>query len=331
MTAVGRREFIVLFCGAAAAIGAPGRVDAGPRTISVVGVLYSGTSEGSSTTSWSAFRQGVRDAGFVEGQDLTFDFRFADNNPDLLPQLAADLVQRRIAVIVIPGSAAAVRAAMAATTTIPIVFMNASDPVQAGLVANYPRPGGNVTGVTDMGGELAAKRLGLLHQLVPEATRIGALIAGPNPVRIIDELRTAAKVTGLEIEVVTANTGSEIEAAFRTFAQKQVQALWVGPGSLFLNRREQIINLAAHYALPAIYPLREFTELGGLISYGSNIADRSLQAGLYVGRILKGEKPGDLPIMRNTKFDLVINIRTARTLGLKVPVTLHSEANEVFE
>jgi len=331
MTAVRRREFIVLFCGAAAAIRAPGGVDAGPRTISVVGVLYSGTSEGSSTTSWSAFRQGVRDAGFVEGQDLTFDFRFADNNPDLLPQLAADLVQRRIAVIVIPGSAAAVRAAMAATTTIPIVFMNASDPVQAGLVANYPRPGGNVTGVTDMGGELAAKRLGLLHQLVPEATRIGALIAGPNPVRIIDELRTAAKVTGLEIEVVTANTGSEIEAAFRTFAQKQVQALWVGPGSLFLNRREQIINLAAHYALPAIYPLREFTELGGLISYGSNIADRSLQAGLYVGRILNGEKPGDLPIMRNTKFDLVINIRTARTLGLKVPVTLHSEANEVFE
>lgn len=329
MTAVRRREFIVLFCGAAA-LRATGVV-AGPRTISVVGVLYSGTSEGSSATSWSAFRQGVRDAGFVEGRDLTFDFRFAENNPDRLPQLAADLVQRRVAVIVIPGSAAAVRAAMAATRTIPIVFMNASDPVQAGLVASFPRPGGNVTGVTDMGGELAAKRLGLLHLLVPEATRIGALVDRPNAVRILDELQTAAKVTGLEIEAVTANTASEIDAAFKTFAHKQVHALWVGPGSLFLNRREQIINLAAHYALPAIYPLREFTELGGLISYGSNIADRSQQAGLYVGRILKGEKAGDLPIMRNTKFDLVINVRTARTLGVKVPVTLHSEATEVFE
>ena len=331
MTAVRRREFIVLFCGAAAAIRAPGGVDAGPRTISVVGVLYSGTSEGSSTTSWSAFRQGVRDAGFVEGQDLTFDFRFADNNPDLLPQLAADLVQRRIAVIVIPGSAAAVRAAMAATTTIPIVFMNASDPVQAGLVANYPRPGGNVTGVTDMGGELAAKRLGLLHQLVPEATRIGALIAGPNPVRIIDELPTAAKVTGLEIEVVTANTGSEIEAAFRTFAQKQVQALWglVWAHCSSIAANKLSIWLRTMHCL--LYTRCANSPNSGLISYGSNIADRSLQAGLYVGRILKGEKPGDLPIMRNTKFDLVINIRTARTLGLKVPVTLHSEANEVFE
>jgi putative tryptophan/tyrosine transport system substrate-binding protein len=182
-----------------------------------------------------------------------------------------------------------------------------------------------------MGGELAAKRLGLLHQLVPEATRIGALIDRSNAVRTVEELRTAAKVAGLEIEAVTANTESEIDAGFRTLAQKQVQALWVSPGSLFLNRREQIINLAAQYALPAIYPLREFTEHGGLISYGSNIADRSQQAGLYVGRILKGVKPEDLPVMRNTKFDLVINIRTARTLGLKVPVNLHSEANEVFE
>jgi putative ABC transport system substrate-binding protein len=330
MTRVRRREFIVLSCGAAAAVWATG-VDAGPRTISVVGVLYAGTSEGLSAASRSAFRRGVRDAGFVEGRDLTFDVRFADNNPDLLSQLAADLVQRRVAVIVVPGSAAAVRAAMAATKTIPIVFMNASDPVQASLVSSFPRPGGNVTGITDMGGELAAKRLGLLHQLVPEARRIGALINVPNAVRMLDELRTAAKVAGLEIEAVTANTQSEIDAGFKTLAQKQVQALWVSPGSLFLNRREQIINLAAQYALPAIYPLREFTEHGGLISYGSNIADRSRQAGLYVGRILKGEKPGDLPVMRNTKFDLVINLRTARTLGLKVPVTLHSEADEVFE
>jgi ABC-type uncharacterized transport system substrate-binding protein len=330
MLGLRRREFILLFCGAAAAISAA-RVDASPRTISVVGVLYAGTSEGSSATSWSAFRRGVRDAGFIEGRDLTFDFRFAENNPDLLTRLAADLVRRPAAVIVVPGSAAAVHAAMAATKTIPIVFMNASDPVQAGLVSSFARPGGNVTGITDMGGELAAKRLGLLHQLVPGATRIGALIARPNAARVLDELRTAAKAAGLEIEAVTADADFEIDVAFKTFAEKQVQALWVSPGSLFLNRREQIINLAAQYTLPAIYPLREFTEHGGLISYGSNIADRSQQAGLYVGRILKGEKPGDLPVMRNTKFDLVINLRTARALGLKVPVTLHSEANEVFE
>jgi len=319
-----RREFISLVGGAAATW--PLAASAQKPTIPVIGYLESG-----SIPIGAAFYAGLKDAGFVEGQNVAIEYRNAETQYDRLPALTADLLARQVAVIVASGAVVSPLAARVATTTIPIVFMNASDPVQAGLVANYPRPGGNVTGVTDMGGELAAKRLGLLHQLVPEATRIGALIAGPNPVRIIDELRTAAKVTGLEIEVVTANTGSEIEAAFRTFAQKQVQALWVGPGSLFLNRREQIINLAAHYALPAIYPLREFTELGGLISYGSNIADRSLQAGLYVGRILNGEKPGDLPIMRNTKFDLVINIRTARTLGLKVPVTLHSEANEVFE
>lgn len=324
-----RREFIVVFGGTVAMW--PIGVDARPQTIPIVGVLYAGASEGASPTSWSAFRQSIRDAGFIEGQNLAFDFRFAENNPDLLPGLAADLVRRRVAVIVIPGSATAVRAAMAATATIPIVFMNASDPVQAGLVTSFSRPGGNVTGISDMGGELAAKRLGLLHELVPEATRIGALIDRLTGTRVVDELRTAAKAIGLQIEVVTANTGPDIEAAFEIFAQRQVQALWVSPGSLFLNRRKQITSLAAHYAMPAIYPLREFTEIGGLISYGSNIADRSRQAGIYAARILKGEKPADLPIMRNTKFDLVINVRTAKALGLKVPITLHTEAEEVIE
>jgi len=330
MTGIRRRALIVLLCGAAAALWVTS-ADAAPRAIPVVGILYAGISEGSSADSWSAFRRGVRDAGFVEDRDVTFDFRFAENNPDLLPRLAMDLVQRRVAVIVIPGSTIAVRAAMAVTKTIPIVFMNASDPVQAGLVSSFARPGGNITGITDMGWELTAKRLGLLHQLMPEATRIGALIDRRNAVRILDELRTAAKAAGLEIEAVTVSTESDIDVGFKTLAQKQVQALWISPGSLFLNHRERIINLAAQYELPAIYPLREYTERGGLISYGSNIADRSWQAGLYVGRILKGEKPGNLPVMRNTKFDLVINIRTARTLGLKVPVTLHSEANEVIE
>jgi len=330
MISVRRRALIVLLCGGAPALWATS-VYSAPRALAVVGILYAGTSEGSSADSWSAFRRGLRDAGFVEGRDVTFDYRFAENDPDLLPQLAMDLVQRRVAVIVVPGSTLAVRAAMAATKTIPIVFMNASDPVQAGVISSFARPGGNITGITDMGWELTAKRLGLLHQLVPEAKRIGALIDRLNAIRILEELRTAAKAAGLEIEAVTASAESDIDGGFKTLSQKQVQALWVSPGSLFLNHREHIINLAAQYGLPAIYPLREYTESGGLISYGSNIADRSQQAGLYVGRILKGEKPGDLPIMRNTKFDLVINIRTARTLGLKVPVTLHSEANEVFE
>jgi putative ABC transport system substrate-binding protein len=255
--------------------------------LAVVGILYAGTSEGSSADSWSAFRRGLRDAGFVEGRDVTFDYRFAENDPDLLPQLAMDLVQRRVAVIVVPGSTLAVRAAMAATKTIPIVFMNASDPVQAGVISSFARPGGNITGITDMGWELTAKRLGLLHQLVPEAKRIGALIDRLNAIRILEELRTAAKAAGLEIEAVTASAESDIDGGFKTLSQKQVQALWVSPGSLFLNHREHIINLAAQYGLPAIYPLREYTESGGLISYGSNIADRSQQAGLYVGRILK--------------------------------------------
>lgn len=329
MFVIRRREFIVVFGGAVAMW--PIEVGARAQTIPIVGVLYAGASEGASPASWSAFRQGVHDAGFIQGKNLAFDFRFAENNPDLLPELAADLVRRRVAVIVIPGSAAAVRAAMSATTTIPIVFMNASDPVQAGLVASLSRPGGNVTGITDMGGELAAKRLGLLHELVPEATRIGALMDRLTGTRVIGDLRTAATAIGLQIELIRANTSPEIDAAFETFARKQVQAVWVSPGSLFLNRREQITNLAAHYAMPAIYPLREFTEIGGLISYGSNIADRSRQAGVYAGRILKGEKPADLPIMRNTKFDLVINVRTAKALGLKVPITLHTEAEEVIE
>jgi putative ABC transport system substrate-binding protein len=237
-----------------------------------------------------------------------------------------------MAVIVIPGSAVAVRAAMAMTSTIPIVFMNASDPVGAGLVASFSRPGGNVTGITDMGGELAKKRLGLLHELLPEAKRFAALLYGvPNLPAAIEELQAAAAAISLEIGTAVAKNSQEIDDLFAAFAKKRAEALWVGPGALLLNCREQITSLAARYAIPAVYPLREFTEVGGLMSYGSNIADRSRQAGVYVGRILKGEKPADLPVMRNTKFELVINLRTAKSLGIAVPLSLHTEADEVIE
>jgi len=260
-----RRAFITLLGGTAAAwpLGALAQQPALP----IVAVFSAGSPAGASPTYAAALRKGLREAGFVEGQNVVFDFRFADNNPDVLPEIAADLVRRRVAVIVVPGSAMAVRVAKAATTTIPIVFMNAGDPVQAGLVASLSRPGGNVTGITDLGVELAAKRLGLLHELVPTAKRVVALLYAREPTDLADELRSAAAALAMNIEIVNATTNAEINTAFETIAQKQAKALWVGTGSLFLNSREQITSLAARYAIPTIYPLREFTDVGGLMSW----------------------------------------------------------------
>jgi putative ABC transport system substrate-binding protein len=211
--------------------------------------------------------------------------------------------------------------------------MNASDPVKAGLVASLSRPGGNVTGITDMGSDLATKRLGLLHELLPAAERFAALLFDntSNLSGAIEKLRTAAESISLQMDAAGAKSSQEIDDVFAAFAQKRVEGLWVGPGALFLNCREQITSLAARYAIPAVYPLRAFTEVGGLMSYGSNIADRGRQAGSYVGRILKGEKPADLPVMRNTKFELIINLKTARALRINVPVSLLTIADEVLE
>jgi putative tryptophan/tyrosine transport system substrate-binding protein len=323
-----RREFIKSIGGAVAAWPLAARAQ--QPTKRVVGILNAGFSARGSP-SLASFRNGLREAGFVEGQNVTFDVRFAENERDALPEIAADLVRRRVAVIVIPGSTHAVLAAKSATTTIPIVFMNASDPVQAGLVASLSRPGGNVTGVTDMGGELAAKRLGLLHELLPDAKQVAALFYAGNYSNIRTELQAAAVTIALEIRVLTASTSRDIDVAFEIITQQQADALWVGPSALFLNCREQITSLAARYAVPAVYPLREFAEVGGLMSYGSNLVDRSRQAGIYVGRILKGERPADLPVMRNTKFELVINLRTAKMLGIRVPLSLHTQAEEVIE
>jgi putative tryptophan/tyrosine transport system substrate-binding protein len=324
---VKRREFITLLGGAAAW---PFAARAQQPAKRLVGILNAGFSARGSL-SLAPFRNGLREAGFVEDQNVTFDIRFAENEPDALPEIATDLVRRRVAAIVIPGSTLAVLAAKSATTTIPIVFMNASDPVQAGLVASLSRPGSNVTGVTDMGGELAAKRLGLLHELLPDAKQVAALFYAGNYSNVSTELRAAAATIALEIRVLTASTSRDIDVAFEIITQQKADALWVGPSALFLNCREQITRLAARCAVPAIYPLREFAEVGGLMSYGSNLADRSRQAGIYVGRILKGERPADLPVIRNTKFELVINLRTARMLGISIPLTLHTQAEEVIE
>jgi putative ABC transport system substrate-binding protein len=247
--------------------------------------------------------------------------------------LAADLVGRRVSVIAASGLGAAV-AAKAATATIPIVFRTGNDPVQYGLVASLNRPGGNVTGINDIGRDLAGKRLGLLHELVPAASRFGALVS-PGPGRVTEstvaEVTAAASAIGRSIEVITASTDREIDTAFASLVQKRIDALWVSTGALFASRRVQLVTLAAYHRLPTIYPRRLYAQVGGLMSYGTDVLDSVRQVGVYTGRILKGEKPSDLPIVRPTKFEFVINLGTAKALGLSVPPTLLALADEVIE
>jgi putative ABC transport system substrate-binding protein len=248
--------------------------------------------------------------------------------------LAEELVRLRVAVIVTPISTAAAIAAKAATTTIPIVFAIGADPVQAGLVASLNRPGGNATGVADLGVQLAAKRLGLLQELLPAASRFAALVNPDNPFitePFVKEVRAAASNIGRQIEVVTASTNSDIDAAFVTFVKNRTDAFLNSPDALFIARRVQILTLAARHALPAIYHRREFAVAGGLMTYGSNIADQFRQTGNYAGRILKGEKPADMPVQLPTKFDFVINLQTAKTLGLEIPAYMLARADEVIE
>jgi putative ABC transport system substrate-binding protein len=280
-----------------------------------------------------AFRQGLKEAGFVEGENVAIEYRWTRNEFDRLPELVADLVRRQVTVIATPGSAAAAVAAKAATATIPVVYSGGADPVQAGLVASLNRPGGNVTGITTMNAETGTKRLGLLHELLPQAVRFAVLV---NPINSLTEpfvadLRAAAVVFGAQIDVFNCSTIGEIDTAFASLAQRQTDALVVGVDTLFLNRRVQVATLAAHHRLPAIYTVREQAEVGGLMSYGSSFTDLFHQTGIYVGRILKGEKPADLPVLRASKFELFINAETAKILGLTVPPTLLSTADEVIE
>ena len=252
---------------------------------------------------------------------------------DRLPELAVDIVRRKVAVITTPGSTPAALAAKAATMTIPIVFSIGADPVQAGLVASLNRPGGNVTGISSMNLELGAKRLGLVHELVPGAARFAVLVDPNSPATepLIKDVQAAASAIGRQIEVLTATTSGEIDAAFASLVAKRVNALVLTPGSLFNNRRVQLATLAVRHAVPTIYSSREFAEAGGLMSYGPSVMEEFRQAGIYTARVLKGEKPADLPVMRSTKFEFVINLQTARMLGIEVPPTLLARADEVIE
>jgi putative tryptophan/tyrosine transport system substrate-binding protein len=325
-----RREFITLVGGAAMwPVGARAQRAAMP----VVGYLYAGSPEQSANLV-QAFRKGLSETGYLEGQNVALEYRWAHNAFDRLPELAADLARRGVAVIVTPGSVAAALAAKAATATIPIVFGIGNDAVEAGLVTSLNRPGGNVTGVSYMQGELAAKQLGLLHELLPEATHFAVLVNPNNPLvtkSIVADLEAAASTIGGQIEVLPASSNRDIDAAFASLGQRRPDALLVSPGPLFGNRRVQLATLTTRHLVPAMYYDREFTEVGGLMSYGTSLVDQYRQTGIYAGRVLKGEKPAEMPILRATKFEFVINLQTAKVIGIEVPATLLARADEVIE
>jgi putative tryptophan/tyrosine transport system substrate-binding protein len=279
------------------------------------------------------FRQGLKDIGYVEGENVTIEYHSAENQIDRLPALAADLVRRRVTVIAATGGPPSALAAQAATTTIPIVFVTAEDPVRLGLVASLARPGGNLTGVSMLTAELAAKRLELLRGLVPGAVRMAVFANPNNPAADIRlrELDAAARSMGLQIQVLSTSTSREIDAAFATFVRERPDALFVSPDGFFNGRRVQLVLLAASHRVPAAFASREYAEAGGLMSYGTNFADAFRQLGVYAGRILKGTKPADLPVVQSSKFELVIDHQIARMLGLTVPDKLLVAADEVIE
>jgi putative ABC transport system substrate-binding protein len=323
-----RRDFITLIGGAAAW---PLAARAQQQAVPVIGFLRQGTPEANAHLV-AAFHSGLGETGYVEGRNIAVEYRWA-NDDDRLPELAADLVRRRVAVIAAPGSTAAAAAAKSATTVIPVVFSAGGDPVQLGLVTSLNRPGGNVTGISSMSGDLGAKRLGLLQELVPRAARFAVLVNPNNPLveAYLTDVRAAAAVIGRPIEVLTANRSRDIDTAFATLVEKRVDVLVVGLDPLFVSRRVELAALAARHAVPALYPFRDDAEAGGLMSYGPSNTDLVRQAGIYTGRVLKGEKPADMPILRATKFELVINLKTAKALGLEIPPNLLARADEVIE
>jgi putative ABC transport system substrate-binding protein len=326
-----RREFITLL--GSAAVAWPVAAGAQQAATPVIGFLNSISPDGY-TDRLRAFRQGLKDAGYAEGENVTIEYRWADGQLDRLPMLAAELVRRQVTVIATSGGDAATLAAKAATTTIPITFIVGEDPVRLGLVASLARPSGNLTGINLFIGELAAKRLELLRALVPTATRVAVLVNPADTANAETQMRdveAAARPLGLQIQVVSASTSREIDAVFATLVRERPDALFVNTSPFFTNRRVQLALLAAHHSIPTAYATREQVEAGGLMSYGTSLTDAWRQAGVYTGRMLKGTKPADLPVIQATKFELVINHQIARVLGLTVPATLLATADEVIE
>jgi putative tryptophan/tyrosine transport system substrate-binding protein len=328
MFGIRRREFITLL--GAAAAGWPLAAHAQPA-LPVIGWIAGGTSKGYAPFA-AEFRQGLKGTGYVEGQNVAIEYRWAEGQNDKLPALAADLVRHQVAVIAAAGTPSAF-AAKAATATIPVVFSTGLDPVEAGLVASLNRPSGNVTGVTNFVAVLAAKQFELLRELVPNPSVIGVLV---NPTDLLTkyitrDVQAAARALGQQIHILNASTEGEIDGAFPTLAQLRAGAVIIGADAFFISQRNQIIALAARHTIPAMYFLREFTAAGGLLSYGTSLSDSYRQVGIYTGRILKGEKPADLPVVLPTKFELVINLKTAKALGLTVPLIMQMTADEVIE
>ena len=325
-----RREFIA-FCGGAAIVW-PHTARAQQPAMPVIGFLHAGSPQPNAAFV-AAFRKGLSDVGLVEDQNVRIEYRWAEGNNDRLPEMAADLVRRHVAVIATPLSTQATLAAKAVTTTIPIVFGSGGDPVAMGFIASLSRPGGNVTGVAFMGGQIGAKRLGLLHDLLPAAAHFAVLGATHHPLTeaTVKDVQESAGALGMRVDVLYANVDSEIETAFATMAQKRVDALLIAPDEFFTSRLKQLAAMSLRYRIPASYPISEFAKAGGLVSYGPDFANAYHETGMYTGRVVKGEKPAELPVEQPTKFEFVINLKTAKALSLTIPQPVLLLADEVIE
>jgi len=327
---VTRREFITLVGGAAA--GWPLAARAQRPVIPLIGLLSAGTRESSAQVAAPAFHKGLSEAGFVEGRNVAIEYRYAEGQYDRLPAMATELAQRHVVAMVASPTPAAL-AAKAATKELPIIFAVADDPVKLGLVTSLARPGGNVTGVSFLLSNLAAKQLGLLHELIPSVTQFGLLInpTNVNAEDVTRQVNDAAAVMGAKVTIAQARDSREIDAAFKALVGAKIAALVVGTDPFFYTRRVQLAILAAHHSLPTIFNVREYAEAGGLLSYGTSLAEAFRLTGVYMGRVLRGEKPAELPVIQSTKFDFLINLATARVLGLDVPPTLLARADDVIE